>query len=127
MIQDVDESIRRLIVGELVHAGSSLIKDESQIVLGMPGDDAEKDKKPRVNLYLHDVRENLPLRDESFHIQRKPNDWAVAKRHAPIRLDLAYIVVVTAEDPLVEHRVLGEVLAALIRCNVVPEKYLAPS
>ncbi|HVT11596.1 MAG TPA: Pvc16 family protein [Fimbriimonadaceae bacterium] len=126
MIQDVDESIRRLIVGELVHAGSSLIKDESQVVLGMPGED-DKDKKPRINLYLHDVRENLPLRDESFHIQRKPSDWAVAKRHAAIRLDLAYIIVVTAEDPLIEHRVLGEVLAVLIRNNVVAEKYLAPS
>lgn len=128
MIQDVDESIRRLIVGELLSAGSSIIKDESQIVLGVPSDEPDKDKKPKINLYLHDVRENLPLRDESFHVRRSGQDeWAVAKRHASIRLDLSYIIAVSAEDPLVEHRILGEVLAALIRNNVVPEKYLAKS
>jgi hypothetical protein len=127
MIQDVDESIRRLIVGELINAGGSLIKDDSQVVLGLPTEDAAKDKKPRINLYLHDVRENLPLRDESFHIQRSPSDWSAAKRAASIRLDLSYLLTVSAEDPLTEHRILGEVLAVLMRNGSVPEKYLSQS
>lgn len=127
MIQDVDESIRRLIIGEMVNAGGSLIKEESQVVLGLPPEGEPKDKKPRLYLYLHDVRENLPLRDESFHVKRNPSEWSVAKRPGAIRLDLAYIIAVAAEDALTEHRVLGDVLAALIRNNVVPDKYLAQS
>lgn len=127
MIQDVDESIRRLIVGELLNAGGSLVKDESQVILGLPPDEAPKDKKPHVYLYLHDVRENLPLRDETFHIKRQPNEMSIAKRHAPVRLDLSYILTVVADDAYAEHRVLGEILAVLIRNNVVPEKYLADS
>lgn len=127
MIQDVDESIRKLIVGEMLSGGGSLIKDESQIILGLPTEDQGKDKKPRINLYLHDVRENLPLRDESFHVKRGQDEWSVAKRPGAIRLDLSYILTVTAEDPLTEHRVLGDVLAALIRNRVVPDKYLSQS
>jgi len=127
VIQDVDESIRRLIIGELVNAGGSLIKEESQIVFGLPSDEPPKDKKPRLNIYLHDVRENLSMRDEQFHIKKTSSEWEIGKRPGAIRLDLSYIVTVTTEDPLAEHRVLGEVLAALIRNGVVPEKYLAQS
>ncbi|HTQ08430.1 MAG TPA: Pvc16 family protein [Fimbriimonadaceae bacterium] len=127
MIQDVDESIRRLIVGELVAAGGSLIKDESQIVFGLPSDEPPKDKKPQLNIYLHDVRENLALRDEQFHVKKSTSEWEIGKRPGAIRLDLSYILSVSAADPLTEHRVLGEVLAALIRNGVVPEKYLAQS
>ncbi|MFI5387577.1 MAG: carboxypeptidase regulatory-like domain-containing protein, partial [Fimbriimonadales bacterium] len=90
-------------------------------------EDQGKDKKPRINLYLHDVRENLPMRDETFHVKRTQDEWSVAKRPGAIRLDLSYILTVTAEDPLTEHRVLGEVLAALIRNRVVPDKYMAQS
>ena len=127
MIQDVDESIRRLIVGELIAAGGSLIKDESQVVLGLPPEDSAKEKKPHIYIYLHDVRENLPLRDESFHIKRQPGEMSIAKRHAPVRLDLSYILTVVAEDAYAEHRILGEALAVLIRNNAVPEKYLTDS
>ena len=127
MIQDVDESLRKLIFGELAAAGGSLIKDESQVVFGLPRDEPSKDKKPQINLYLHDVRENLPLRDESFHINRQANDFTVGKRPGAIRLDISYILSVSAEDALTEHRVLGEVLAVLIRNGVVPDKYLTPS
>ena len=127
MIQDVDESIRRLMIGELVNTSGSLIKDESQIVLGLPSDEQPKDKKPRISLYLHDVRENLGMRDQQIHVQQSANEWEIGKRPGALRLDLSYLVTVAAEDPLTEHRVLGEVLAVLIRNRVVPEKYLPQS
>lgn len=125
MIQDVDESIRRLIIGELVAAGGSLVKEDSQVILGLPPEEPPKEKKPLIYLYLHDVRENLPLRDESFQIKRQPGEMTIAKRHAPVRLDLSYILTVVGEDSYTEHRVLGETLAVLIRNNIVPDKYLS--
>lgn len=126
VIQDVDESIRRLIVAELAKAGNALIKDESQVVLGLPSEDG-KDKRPRVYLYLHDIRENLPLRDETFHVKRQGNDWSSSKRPGSIRMDLSYLLTVAAEDPLTEHRLLGDLLAVLIRSQSVPDKYLSES
>lgn len=125
MIHEVDESIRRLLAAELLASGNSLIKDESQILFGIPTEELAKDKRPRIFLYLHDVRENLKLRDESFHITRGAGDFTVAKRHAPLRLDISYLVSASAEDSLTEHRLLGDVLAVLVRNGVVPPKYLS--
>jgi hypothetical protein len=126
MIHEVDESIRRLLAEELLKTGNSLIKDEGQIVFGLPTSD-DKDKKARLYLYLHDVRENLRLRDESFHLVKGPEEWSIGKRPAPLRLDISYIISASAEDSLTEHRLLGDVLAVLVRNNIVPPKFLSES
>src|SRR5579862_5476356 len=127
MLQEVDESIRRLLIGEMKSLTAASIKDESQILLGLAPSDPPKDGKPRIYLFLHDLRENLALRDESFHTKRSPGDWMTAKRPATMRLDLSYIVTVSAPDLTMAHQVLGEALACLVRNTVVPEKYLGPS
>lgn len=124
MIHEVDETIRRMISEELLAAGNSIIKDDSQIVFGLPTDD-EKEKKAKLYLYLHDVRENLRLRDESFHLVKGPEEFSIGKRPAPLRLDISYILTASAGDSLTEHRLLGDALAVLVRNNVVPPKYLS--
>ena len=85
MIQDVDETLRRLVVSELSKVPDSLVSDGSQITFDPPtAAEASDGPRCRLNLYLHDVRENVQLRDQS---------WAVVRRseEGSIRLSLIHI------------------------------------
>ncbi len=134
MIHDVDESLRRLLECELPqYLGPDI---SVQVTFGPPGTaDGPDARTPRLNLYLHDVRENLALRDESVHYTRParqptqdPTGSArvVAERkRAPVRLDLSYIVTAHAPgDDALEHRLLSEALRVFLLAPNVPERFL---
>ena len=128
MIHDVDETLKRLLVGELKGMPGSLLKDESQITFGLPSAvETPKGGKPTVNLYLHDVRENAALRDETMHIVRR-EEKSVARQRGPVRLDLSYLITTHgAADTLEEHRLLSDVIAVFLRNRTVEDRYLADS
>ncbi len=134
MLQDVDETLRRLLTAELETTPGCPIYDADQITFDPPAvAEAALDREAHVNLYLHDVRENLALRDESFRVMTRPDapDASRAqigekgRRRSPVRLDLSYLVTVYAgEEPAVEHRLLSDVLGVLLRRLAVPNEFL---
>jgi hypothetical protein len=126
MINDVDEALRSLLLDDLKKSGSS-VKDAAQISFGLPSAvESPKGGKPVVNLYLHDVRENPHLRDESVHTLVRDSQSATRQR-GPVRLDLSYLVTVHAEDIAAEHRVLSEVIAVFLKNPTIRPELLPES
>ena len=125
MIHDVDETIRRLLAGELSKGPDTLVSAPSQITFTGPGSsDAPSSGGATVNLYLHDVRENLALRDDSYAIVRRNADFSAGRKRAPIRLDLSYLITTHVNgDFAAEHRLLSDVLGVLLRNPAIPEQY----
>lgn len=127
MIQEVDQSLKELLLTELKRIPDSTIASADQITFLPPISlEEHPPKKSQINLYLHDVKENLSLREhERVLAERIQNEDSVKRRRAPIRLDLAYLITVYAgDDPGAEHRLLTEVLGVLLRARVLPEKYM---
>lgn len=129
MIQDVDKTLQTMLLEELKALPGNVIKEASQISFALPSvAEAQKGKKAVVNLYLHDVRENLAMRDTSLHLVKREGVSEGVKQLGPTRLDLSYVVTAHAEgDPELEHRVLSDVISVFLRNRRVPEKYLEES
>ena len=125
MLHEVDESIKNLLFGELKKRAPGLVQDEGQIVIGPPKD--EDDGRARIYLFLHDVHENLSLRDPSFEVRRGTNDWEIGKSRKATRLNLSYLLTAHANTAAEEHRMLGEALGVLLRNGFVPEEHLVGS
>ena len=123
MLQEVDQSIKNLLFAELRTNSDGLVHDEDQIVFGLPADDeAKASDTPKIHLFLHDVHENLALRDQSFDIKRGSDEWEVGKARKPVKLNLSYLLTVRGKDPATEHRILGDALGVLLRNGFVPPK-----
>jgi hypothetical protein len=129
MIQDVDETLRRLLVGELSKLPETLISDPSQITFDPPSvAEGASNAKPRLNLYLHDVRENLQMRDDSWALVRKQKEGIAGRKRPPVRLDLSYIITAYAGgDAAKEHTMLSDALAVFLRAPFAPVECLAGS
>jgi len=127
MIHEVDESLRQLLLGEMSRIEGNVIASAEQVTFLPPTTlEQHPPKRPGINLYLHDVREATRLREhERVLAERNANDETVARRRAPIRLDLAYLITVHAGDePSAEHRLLTDVLGVFLRSAVLPARYL---
>ncbi len=129
MIQDVDETLRRLLAGEMAKLPGTSITAPSQITFDAPATaEGAADQTPRVNLYLHDVRENLQLRDDSWALVRKQREGIAGRKRPPVRLDLSYIVTAYAGgDSPKEHAILSDCLAVFLRAPFAPEDCLVGS
>jgi hypothetical protein len=138
MIQDVDETLRRLLAAELKKLPGCPVQEKEQITFDAPAAaEALQDGEARVNLFLHDIRENREARHEAQRLMREPTGEAPSARAQALReagavrqwtrmyLDLGYLVTVYAGDsPGTEHWLLAEVLRVLLRYQAAPEKYL---
>jgi hypothetical protein len=129
MIQDVDATLRRLLAGELSKLPDTLVSDASQVTFDPPAvAEAGSATKPRLNLYLHDVRENLQMRDDSWALVRKSKEGVAGRKRPPVRLDLSYIVTAYADgDSEKEHTLLSDALAVFLRAPFAPEDCLVNS
>ncbi len=128
MIHDVDETLRKLLVEELARIPGDPVRHPDQIGFDPPSvAEAIQDRAARVNLYLHDVRENRDLRDEGFvSVPGPPDRSAVGRRQTGVRLDLSYLITAYAgDDAAVEHRLLSDILIVLLRTLSAPTKYLS--
>jgi len=126
MINDLDQTLSALLLREL-HAD---LARQVRISFAAP-DDAfplQSVTLPAIDLFLYDLRENLELRENEAWIERTGGASA-AIRPAPLRIDASYLVTAwpspavtdPAED---EHRLLGEVMRALLRHRVLPPEVL---
>ncbi|NJP11950.1 MAG: DUF4255 domain-containing protein [Leptolyngbyaceae cyanobacterium RU_5_1] len=118
MIQDLDETLRELLVQKVpIDSGAIDIKFE------MPSKDWEtKLQKPTINVFLYDVRENHELRSNEQFLAR--NGAIATETAAPIRMDLSYLITVWTKEIADEHRLLGTILKTLLRYPILPADVL---
>jgi hypothetical protein len=127
MLHEVDQSLKNMLVAEFKDVEGRPIADDSQITIGPPPETGFKPKKPTINLFLHDLHESPNLRNFAFETKPTTDDWEVGRSLKPTHLNLSYMITAHAEDPLDEHRLLGETLGILMRKPVVESRHLVGS
>jgi hypothetical protein len=119
MFSDLDETIKEL----LVKAGGL---DPAQIDVSFEIPNREWSAgiaRPTINCYLFDIRENRELRQSGMQVERN-GEGAPARRRAPLRLDLTYLVTAWTRAVEDEHRLLWHALQTLMRFSTLPAEHL---
>ncbi len=129
MIQDLDKSLEELLKHEL----PASIVSQVAISFATPDDQFPPPavKLPALDLFLYDVRENRELRSTEWLIERR-SDGTATRQRSPARVDCSYLVTAwpsqSAQNPAQdEHRLLGEVMAVLLRHPTLPAEILQGS
>ncbi len=118
MINDLDETLRELLL-RAVPIDVALV----DITFAMPGKDwATALSKPTINLFLYDIRENVDLRSNERYLTRAGATGT--ETHSPARVDLTYLISAWTADVSDEHKLLGDVLRALLGHPVLPQEVL---
>lgn len=141
MIEDLDETIRQLLIAEMPIKNS-----EIDIKFDQPKRDwSARLNKPTINFFLYDLRENVVLRRHQWEQMpvmptngngkngngNKGGNGAshnIARlKRTPFRVDCFYMMTAWANEPEDEHRLMSDCLLALFRNPVVPAERLAGS
>ena len=112
MIQDLDKTIQGLLQSKLASQGGV------RIDFTTPYDDYSP-TLPAINLFLYDVRENRDLRSNEWVAQR-PANGTVQRQPPPVRVACAYLITAWAAAIDDEHRLLGQVMQALLSYPTIP-------
>jgi hypothetical protein len=106
MIQDVDETIRNLLLkrGKIDDSAVDISFDQPT------GEWAGSLTRPTINCYLYDIRENVELRSRDFKIERDINNGMTRRVFDPLRVDLSYIITSWTRNIRDEHALLSRVL-----------------
>jgi hypothetical protein len=125
VIDDLDHAIEQLLQHEL----PSELTASVAISFAAPDDKFPPPAValPAIDIFLYDVRENRDLRDASWQIDRALD--GVTRRAPTVRVDCSYLVTAWASDSsptraFDEHRMLGDVIRALLRYPTLPEAVL---
>jgi hypothetical protein len=124
VINDLDNTLEIL----LRHAAPDLV---SQVAISFaPPDNSfppASVRLPAIDLFLYDVRENRELRSNE-RVSDRAKDGTVVLLPAPVRVDCSYLITAwpSPGDNAVkdEHRMISEVMAALLRYPVLPRPLL---
>jgi Pvc16 N-terminal domain/Carboxypeptidase regulatory-like domain len=124
MFDDLDETIRQLLIAEI-----PLKNAEVEISFDQPKREwSARQSKPTLNLFLYDVRENNVLRQPQW--ERLPGNSKDGQAHlkrTPFRVDCTYMLTTWASVPEDEHRLLTRSLLALFRFPILPADRLVGS
>ena len=119
MISDLDETIKQLLIKKGGLDGGTV-----DISFEIPNREwSASISKPRINLYLYDIRENHNLRGTEWSVTKNQNGTTSRKKNAS-RLDLSYLITVWAKDIADEHRLLWQIMSTLFRFPVLPPEIL---
>jgi hypothetical protein len=123
MIHDLDEVLRELLI-----RGIPIRNGEVDIVFDQPTREwAARLSRPTLNVFLHDIRENLKLRHSEEWIVEQNPDGTATQRRTPVRVDLHYMITAWANEPDDEHNLLARTLMALFRQPHLPQDMLPES
>jgi hypothetical protein len=121
MIQDLDDTIKELLVQK-----TPIDITAVDITFDMPSKEwAAGVSKPTIDVFLYDVRENHELRSNEYMLTR--SGASGTEIPPPVRIDLTYLISVWTTDVSDEHRLLGNLLTALLRYPVLPQETLKGS
>ena len=116
MIDELDDGLRELLLREL-----PIKNNEVDIAFDQPKRDwSARLSRPTINLYLHDIRENVKLRREQRPYELERRSDAVVQQRQPMRVDLHYLITTWAAAPEDEHRLLARTLMTLMRYPEFP-------
>ena len=129
MIDDLDKTLAALLRRELAPG----LSEQIQVSFEAPDDrfPPQSVTTPAIDLFLYDVRENLELRSNDVMLERHGD--GTAHRHGmPVRVDASYLITAWPREGLAnpaedEHRLLGEVMRALLRYRTIPQELLRGS
>ena len=120
MLADLDESLRRLLRGELERHGFGSVA----VVFDAPAREwAVALSGPTANLFLYDLREASELRETEWREHRHNGSARMAR--PPFRLECTYAVTAWARAIEDEHRLLSQILAVLVAHQRLPDDCLA--
>ncbi|MGD8598998.1 MAG: Pvc16 family protein [Anaerolineae bacterium] len=123
MFHDLDEVLRQLLIREM-----PIENGEVDLTFEQPTREwAARLSRPTLNLFLHDIRENLKLRHSQQWMVEQNTDGTATQRRVPVRVDLHYMVTAWANEPDDEHNLLARALMALFRQPHLPEELLPES
>jgi hypothetical protein len=119
MIEAVDESLRSLLRREALN-GSQI-----DVVFDAPTSEwASRRNSPTLDVYLYDIREDLPRR-EYGQIDVLDDDGRITGRRQPLKsFKLSYLVTAWTQRPEDEHRLLSAVLGCFLRYPRLPQDLL---
>lgn len=122
MIDDLDKTLEALLQQEL----PAYLASQVAISFAIPDGQFPPASVPlpAIDLFLYDVRENLDLRRGEWTVERR-SDGTASKKRPLTHVDCSYLITAwpstgvpnPAQD---EHRLLGEVIKALLRHRVFP-------
>jgi hypothetical protein len=120
MIAFVDDALKELVMNELSIRNGSI-----EVAFDQPRREwSSQVNKPTINFYLFDIKENVELRgSEQMFAERRENGNIAIKRN-PSRIDLFYLITCWTRDTQDQHRLLSNVLVALLRNPFLPEAVL---
>lgn len=123
MFDEIDEALRKLLIQEIPIRGN-----EIEIAFDQPRREwSARLNRPTLNIFLHDVRENVQLRS-AHHRQSMDairNDILI--RRPEVRLDLHYMITAWAAESDDEHRLLARTLISLLRYPELPPELMPDS
>jgi hypothetical protein len=123
MFDDLDLTLRAL----LHDAGGPEALREAEVTFETPGKGYAPDQAT-LNLFLHQIQENVELRDPAPALERSGNGFV--RRQPPLRVRCTYLVTAwseaqgAADKVSSEHRLLGLTLVWLRRFPVIPPGFL---
>ena len=119
MIHDVDASLSELLRAEALNGG------EAEIVFDAPTKEwVSRRNAPAVDVFLYDIREDVGRRDVMAQPVRNEEGVVVGRRPPVRRFKLAYLLTAWTRRPEDEHRLLSQLLAALVRHDRIPDGFL---
>jgi hypothetical protein len=122
MIQDVDETLRMVVLRDALNGSDVELSFEAPTK-----DWTARRNKPTLNLYLYDIREDLDRRAVGYERTLGDDGRVVGRGPPPRRISLSYLVTAWTKRPEDEHRLLSAVLSTFLRFDALPEDVLEGS
>ena len=119
MFDEIDEVLRKLLIREIPISNSDV-----DIAFDQPKREwSARLSRPTINLFLHDVRENVKLRQQGQgpEFERALQAGTVTQKHKAHRVDLHYALTIWAKAPEDEHRLLAATMLVLFRHPALTE------
>ena len=127
MINDVDETLKKILTREL----PAEVLSQVSITFATPGNSLPNSVPlPAIDIFLYDIRENLELRTSEQLVSQAASKAAATTRlvRSPVNINFSYIITAwsssTSNPEEDEHRLLGMVLQALLRYITWPVEML---
>jgi hypothetical protein len=119
MISDIDASLSALLKAEALNGS------EAEVVFDAPTTEwASRRSGPVVDVFLYDIREDVGRRDIAAQPQRDQTGRITGRRPGVRYFRLAYLLTAWTKRPEDEHRLLGQLLDALLRYDRIPDGHL---
>lgn len=125
MLDELDDTLKQLLTAEM-----PIRNGEVEVTFEQPNrNNTTRWKKPAVNFFLYDLRENNVLRQHQW--ERQAGDGgrsSLAKlKRTPYRVNCFYMLTTWANDPETEHRLMSRCLFTLFRHPILPAEHLVGS